>query len=172
MNKEGRMATERTYRQGHLLCAVFLMMATLGVEAATTSDIRVKVVVLSPPCVINSNNIIEVNFGNDVLTNRVDGNYRKMPVKYSVQCSNGASNAVKMLIDGNGASFATQVLRTNKTDVGIEILNNSKRLPINSWLNFTYPNLPKLEAVIVKRPGSTLVGGPFSASATMKVEYQ
>ena len=171
MINEGGMATVRTYRQGHLLCAAFLVMATLGAEAATTSDIRVKVVVLAPPCVINSNNTIEVNFGNDVLTTRVDGNYKKMLVKYSLLCGS-ASDAVKLLIDGNGADFAMQVLRTNKTDVGIEILNNSQRLPINSWLNFTYPNLPKLEAVIVKRPGSTLTGGPFSASATLKVEYQ
>ncbi len=137
-----------------------------------TATVTVKVTVVAPPCEINNNNLIEVNFGNDVMTTRVDGDYKKMPVTYSVQCKGGASNAVRMSIAGNGAAFDAGVLKTGKTDFGIALLNNGGRMPINTWLDFTYPNLPKLEAVPVKRAGASLTGGPFSAGATMKVEYR
>lgn len=153
-------------------CLILLAIATtsMGVQAST-STITVKVTITAPPCEINNNKLIEVDFGNDVLTTRVDGNYKKRPVDYSVQCKGGSSNSVRMRIDGDAATFNGEVLATKKTDFGIEILNNGKRMPINRWLNFTYPNWPQLEAVPVKRPGSTLAGGPFSAGATMKVEY-
>jgi type 1 fimbria pilin len=137
-----------------------------------TATVTVKVTVVAPPCEINYNNLIEVNFGNDVMTTRVGGDYKKMPIVYSVQCKGGASNAVRMLIDGNGATFDREVLGTAKTDFGIALLKNGTPMPINTWLDFTYPNLPQLEAVPVKRIGATLTGGAFSAGATMKVEYR
>lgn len=137
-----------------------------------TATVTVKITVVAPPCEINNNNLIEVNFGNDVMTTRVDGEYKKMPIVYSVECKGEASGAARIRIDGDGAAFDGGVLKTNKTDFGIELLNNGKRLPIKSWLNFSYPTLPKLEAVPVKRSGARLSGGAFSAGATMKVEYR
>ncbi|MDY7605653.1 fimbrial protein [Serratia marcescens] len=137
-----------------------------------TATVTVKITLTAPPCDVNDNKLIEVNFGNDVMTTRVDGEYKKMPINYTLKCQGGASNAVRMRIDGQGAAFDGGVLKTNKTDFGIELLNSGKRLPINGWLNFTYPNQPTLEAVPVKRSGARLSGGAFSASATMKVEYR
>lgn len=151
-----------------------LLAGLPAVQAAETANVTVRVTIMAaPPCVINNNNIIEVNFGNDVQTTRVDGNsYKKMPVIYSINCSGGSSNAVKMRIDGNGAGFDNEVLGTNQTDFGIALLNNGSRYPIKSWLNFSAPSPPRLEAVPAKRAGVTLKGGLFSAGATMKVEYQ
>ncbi|ENZ5481098.1 fimbrial protein [Serratia marcescens] len=137
-----------------------------------TATVTVKITLTAPPCDVNDNKLIEVNFGNDVMTTRVDGEYKKMPINYTLKCQGGASNAVRMRIDGQGAAFDGGVLKTNKTDFGIELLNGGKRLPINGWLKFTYPNQPTLEAVPVKRSGARLSGGAFSAGATMKVEYQ
>lgn len=176
MSKASGMAIKKPRKTQHALCAAGLtLLATtitpVAVEAST-STITVKVTITAPPCEINNNKLIEVNFGNDVLTTRVDGNYKKRPVDYSVQCKGGASNSVRMMIEGGGAMFENEVLLTNKTDFGIEVLNNGNRMPINRWLNFTYPNWPTLEAVPVKRPGATLTGGAFSAGATMKVEYR
>jgi type 1 fimbria pilin len=142
--------------------------------AADTATITVRVTIMAPPpCVINDNNLIEVNFGDDVLTIRVDGKaYKRKPVTYSVDCSGGPSSAVKMLIEGSGAGFDSEVLQTDQTDFGIALLNNGRRYPINSWLNFDASSPPSLEAVPVKRVGARLQGGAFSAGATMKVEYQ
>lgn len=141
------------------------------VQAVTTIKVTVTIVA-PPPCVINNNNLIEVNFGNDVMTTRIDGSYKKQPVMYSVACKNAPNNAMKLQIQGTGASFDGEVLQTNKDGLGVALLRNGNRQPINSWLNFTYPNTPALEAVPVKQAGATLSGGTFSAGATMKVEYQ
>ncbi|BEM02411.1 exotoxin (plasmid) [Serratia marcescens] len=141
--------------------------------ADSSTTIRVTVTVIAPPpCVINNNNLIEVNFGSDVITTRIDGSYKKQPVVYSVECKNAPSNAMKLLIQGNSASFDGEVLQTNKDGLGVALLRNGNRQPINSWVNFTYPNLPTLEAVPVKQAGATLSGGEFSAGATMQVAYQ
>jgi type 1 fimbria pilin len=149
------------------------LLISTSALAATTATITVKVTIVAPPpCVINGNNLIEVNFGNDVMTTRVDGSYKKMPVAYNIECKNAPNNAMKIQISGNAAGFDSDVLQTNKGDLGIALISNGSRLPVNSWLNFTYPNTPQLEAVPVKQAGATLTGGAFSAGATMKVEYQ
>ncbi|MEJ3590784.1 fimbrial protein, partial [Pseudomonas bubulae] len=52
--------------------------------------------------------------------------------------------------------------------------NNSGLLQtiLNSPVNFTYPTLPQMEAVLVAKPGSTLAGGAFSASATIVISLR
>jgi len=163
-----------TYRQclsGCVLAALVLFYGPLAQAASST--IKVSVTILAPPaCVINNNNLIEVNFGNDVMTNRIDGSYRKQSVVYSVECKNASDNAMKMQIQGTGAGFDSKVLKTNMDDLGVALLYNGNRQPINSWVKFTYPNMPTFEVVPVKQAGATLSGGAFSAGATMKVEYQ
>lgn len=177
MTKTDAMDTGLICGRREALYAICLALACWGgdfpaMAQTATATVTVKVTVVAPPCEINNNNLIEVKFGNDVMTTRVGGDYKKMPIVYSVQCKGGASNAVRMLIDGDGAAFDGQVLGTGKTDFGIALLSNGNRMPINTWLDFNYPDLPKLEAVPVKRTGASLTGGPFSASATMKVEYR
>lgn len=177
MTKAGAMDTGMLCGQRSALYAIGLALACWGAGSpalakTATATVTVKVTVVAPPCEINHNNLIEVDFGNDVMTTRVDGEYKKKPIVYSVQCQGGGSNAVRMLIEGNGAAFDGDVLGTAKTDFGIALLNSGNRMPINTWLDFTYPDLPQLEAVPVKRIGASLTGGPFSAGATMKVEYR
>lgn len=153
--------------------AAVLLAGLPAVQAANTANVIVRVtIVAAPPCVINNNNLIEVNFGNDVLTTRVDGSYKKMPLIYSLDCGDFPSNAVRMRIGAIGAVFDPEVVHTNVPDFGIALLNNGNPYPTGTWLNFNLPSPPKLEAVPVKRVGSTLKGGTFSASANMKVEYQ
>nr|WP_262504762.1 fimbrial protein [Serratia liquefaciens] len=153
-------------------CGLVMVMLLYGPLAQAATTIKVTVTIVAPPCVINNNSLIEVSFGNDVMTTRIDGSYKKQPVVYSVECKNAPNNAMKLQIQGTGAGFDADVLKTNKNDLGVALLRNGNRQPINSWVNFTYPNLPKFEAVPVKQAGATLSGGAFSAGATMKVEYQ
>ncbi len=142
------------------------------VWAASSATVTVKVTVVAPPpCVINDDRPVEVEFG-DVMTTRVDGDNYKMPVNYTLSCTGGTSNAMKLQVKGNGATFDATVLQTNKTGLGIELRQGDGKLAVNSWLNFTYPNKPELWAVPVKQAGTTLTGGEFSAGATMAVDYQ
>lgn len=156
-----------------LYAALLALWATAHpVMADASSTINVTVILTAAPCEINHNNLIEVNFGTDVLTTLVDGNYKRMPVPYTLQCPADSNTSMSIRIEGTGAAFNHDVLTTNITDFGIAITGNGTELPINSSKDFTYPNWPQLQAVPVKRPGATLSGGVFSAGAIMKVEYR
>ncbi len=125
-----------------------------------------------PACVINADQPIDVDFGKEVMTTRVDGSNYRQPVKYSLECADGVPTALKMQIQGGAAGFDSAALQTNMGDLGIAVLSNGERFPLNTWVNMTYPNTPQLQAVPIKRSGSTLSGGDFSAGATMMVDYQ
>ncbi|HGM5270301.1 fimbrial protein [Serratia nevei] len=143
----------------------------MSVQSAT--NIIVSVTVLTPlPCVFDGNKPIEVNFGDEVLTTRIDGSYYRKPVAYSLTCSGQGKNAMKLQIAGNGASFNGQLLQTNVNGLGIALLRNGTRIPLNSWQNFTYPTIPVLEAVPVRQAGVELPTGEFNASATLRADYQ
>ncbi len=165
LNMDEAITTCRNVFFGALLAAVPLML-----QAATTVTVKVTVVA-PPPCVINGDRPIEVDFG-EVMTTRVDGSSYRVPVDYSLSCSGQSKNAMKLQVLGTGAAFDAAVLRTNKTGLGIQLQQGDSKLTLNSWLNFTYPNTPELWAVPVKQSGAALSGGEFTAGATMKVAYQ
>lgn len=157
------------------LCWLFLLSGVLTspVRAANTAAITVKVTVnAGPSCVINNNGPIELEFGSAVLTTEVDGSNYKKPINYTLTCTGNTSNAMKMQISGTGATFDAEALQTDKADLAIALFNGGTQQPVNSWFNFTYPNKPVLTAAPVKKAGIRLVGGEFSAAATMKVDYQ
>ena len=152
--------------------AALLAALPLLAWAAPSATVTVKVTVVAPPpCVINDDRPIDVEFG-DVMTSRVDGYNYKMPVNYTLSCTGGTSNAMKLQVKGTGAAFDTTLLQTNKAKLGIELRQGDSKLAVNDWLNFTFPNKPELWAVPVKQSGATLTGGEFSAGATMTVAYQ
>ncbi|XNS20184.1 fimbrial protein [Serratia ureilytica] len=147
------------------------MLTSAPTQAATT--VSVKVTVLAPlPCVLNGNQPIEVNFGDEVLTTRINGENYLTPVDYKFTCTEPEKNGMRLLLAGTGAGFDGKLLQTSVGGLGIAFLNNGSRIALNSWQNFTYPALPKLEAVPVKQANATLPTGEFTASATLRVDYQ
>lgn len=133
-----------------------LVTLPLRAGASNTATITIKVTVVAPPpCTVNDNKTITVEFG-DVMTTRVDGNNYRMPVNYTLDCRSASANAMKLQVQGNGAAFDGTVLRSDKAGLGIKLLQGSNKLPINTALNFTYPNKPELWAVPVKQSGATL----------------
>ncbi|MGQ8776495.1 fimbrial protein [Serratia sp. NA_112.1] len=160
------------YRQVGRVLAGMLAALPMLAWAGSTTTVTVKVtVVAAPPCVINDDRPIEVEFG-DVMTTQVDGVNYKMPINYTLSCTGATANAMKLQIKGNGAAFDATVLRTNKAGLGIELRRNISKLAVNQWLGFNAPYAPALWAVPVKQRGATLTGGEFSAGATMAVDYQ
>ena len=152
---------------------LFLVSGILSAADWEVDNLRFRgTLIESMPCKVSGNNIIVVDFGSDVQTTLVDGTYKKMQGPYSVQCPTGAPSAMSIRIEGSGAVFDSNVLLTNITDFGIALSSNGTSLPINSTKDFTYPALPEIYAVPVKRPGATLSGGVFSAGAIMMVEYR
>lgn len=159
-------------RRGYLPYVVGggLLVCSMLAHAVTIVTVSVTIFV-TPQCEINGNKPITVSFSDAVMTTRVDGEQYRQPVNYTLVCTNLKSNAMKMQIQGVDAGFGDGALRTSNDNLGIALLNGVTALPVNSWLNFTYPSLPTLQAVPIKRPGATLAGGIFSSAATMVVEY-
>lgn len=175
MSNGSSMATEKSRGYARrVMCVVLIALGAtaLPVMATSSSTVNVTVILTAAPCKINNNGTIEVNFGNDVKTNLVDGNYKKMQVPYILDCPMGAPTAMSFRIEGTPAAFDYDVLMTNFSNFGIAIISDESPLPINSPKDFTYPYLPRLYAVPVKRPGAILKGGVFSAGAIMRVEYR
>lgn len=150
---------------------LFSVLLTSASVSAMPVNIR-GTIILPPPCTINNNQTIRVDFGDEVMTTRIDGVNYKQAIAYSLNCEIQKSNNLKMSIQGGTAGFGTGLLSTNKSDLGIALYYGTQQLNINTWFNYTYPNQPVLYAVPVKRSGATLTGGEFTASATLLIDYQ
>lgn len=163
-------------RKAALLAGLCIPLSLTGERMAVAAvvppvTIVMTVTIVAPPCVINDNQAITVEFG-DVMTTRVDGSNYRMPVNYTLDCKDAPTTAMKLQVQGTGASFDGTLLQTSNAALGIQLQNGASPLPVNSWLNFTYPNKPPLWAVPVQQSGAALTGGEFTAVATMKVDYQ
>lgn len=158
-----------------LLVGVFISLSLAsgmgGAANTLTATVVLTLTIVAPPCVINDNRPIEVEFG-DVMTTRVDGNNYRMPVNYTLDCKNAPSSAMKLQVKGTGAGFDGTVLQTSNSALGIKLQAGATKLPVNTWMNFISSNKPELWAVPVKQSAATLTGGEFTAVATMNVDYQ
>jgi type 1 fimbria pilin len=168
---KGKAMAKSVGSRAILIGGSLLWAISQGAQAETGLTIRA-IIIAPPPCVINSGSTLNVPFGNDLLTSRVDGiNYRRN-VPYTVTCDAPFSNAMTLELKGTGASFDGRVLSTRNPDLGVKLFVNGADWPLNAAVNFTYPNFPVVQAVPVKRAGSNLRGGAFDAAATLVIEYQ
>jgi type 1 fimbria pilin len=152
---------------GLLLCSTFTQASIVSVKGN----------VILPPCTLNAGNPINVDFGDDVMTTKIDGkSYKVMPVNYQLQCDGdmGESSLLQISIKGIKASFGDGLLVTDKNGLGVQFLNGSNPLLLNTGLvKFDYNGqLPNINAVLAKDPSATLTGGAFTATAVMYVDYQ
>ncbi|MBW5816923.1 fimbrial protein [Yersinia kristensenii] len=158
---------------GTATAVMTLLLSSSAWALNKTATVNVSVTIFAaPPCEINSNNTINVNFGDTVLTSNVDGVNYMQPVSYTLNCTAAAANALKISIKGNGATFDTSLLKTSNSALGIKLIRDGQPFALNTASNFTYPNIPVLQAVPIKQTNATLSTGYFSGTATLVVEYQ
>ncbi|WP_058914530.1 fimbrial protein, partial [Entomohabitans teleogrylli] len=137
-----------------------LPLAGICASSYTLADATVNfrgTLIEAPPCVVNNDNMITVNFGNEIMTTRVDGSDKK-PIEYELDCSNAVSSSQKVRISGTVASFDPTALAGGKTGLGIALYNGNTRLTPGTWVNFIDPNKPNLSAALIKQNGVTLSG--------------
>jgi type 1 fimbria pilin len=137
-----------------------------------SSTVTVHVKVETSPCVINNGEMINVNFGDNLLTTLIDGNEYKKAITYSLDCAQRTNNALKLKISGTASTFNNSALQTNKENIGIKLFSNGQTLPVNQWINFDGNVAPQLSAAPIKLTENPLKGGAFAASATMMIDYQ
>lgn len=162
------------------ICRVFLFVwLTLAAANAQAEDdtaiINVTVTVNAEPCVINNNQVIDIDFGNDVITTDVAAGLAQRFIYYSLDCEDADPNKqLVMRISGAGASFNSDYLQTSIPDLGIKISTDGDalfRMNSDMLIDATHEP-PTLKATLVKAPNTRLPTGEFSAGATMTVGYQ
>ena len=129
---------------------------------------------VEPPCSINSGKVINVVFGNDLGVNKIDGINYKQDINYTVTCDGGYTpSQLELVIDTTyQADFEASAIQTDKEGLGIQILVDGQPVDFAKPLAFNPSALPKLEAVPVQRLGAVLTEGAFSATMTLRTDYQ
>lgn len=156
-----------------------LLVVTLGLSspllAEGSADMTFRGTLIEPPpCTINDGNQVDVDFGERVGVNKVDGvNYRQM-LNYQITCEGGGSGSwvLTLNLSGTATGFDGQALQTNKENLGIRVYQNDQPFTPGSSLAIDLATPPRLEAVPVKNAGSTLAEGGFEAWATLQADYQ
>lgn len=156
-----------------------LLAALLGIAASALAkgeaDMRFHgTLITPPPCTLNDGNRIDVDFGDRLGVNKVDGvNYRQV-MNYQLTCEKDDTGAWAMMLslDGPPVGFDEYALPTSKNNLGIRLYQNDTPFAPGSALKIDPGNPPRLEAVPVKKSGSTLTKGDFDAWATLRANYQ
>lgn len=132
-------------------------------------------VVTPPECTVNGGTTVDVDF-EGIHETLIDGNnYKRLPINYTLNCINAYSNALKMTVSWDPITLNGQnVIRTNRTNLGIGIYQGNTRLSNGSVVNFNYGSgQPSLFAVPVKPAGTVLTdGGSFNGTLTFVVDYR
>ena len=159
-----------------ILLAVLLagVITEAVASGETTAMITVKVVINAAPCEINNNQIIDVDFGDNVITTDVPKGTVEKSVNYTLDCTNAdQSKTLAMRISGNGADFDDKVLQTSIPELGVKLKADGVDYPLNTDLTLaSAASKPALTALLVQQSGARLPTGGFTAGATMTVSYQ
>lgn len=142
--------------------------------ASNTITINVKVSVNAPPCQINNNQLIDVDFSDSVITTDVAKGTVEKPVNYTLDCANAEQGkTLVMRISGTGADFDNNILKTSISALGVKLKADGVNYPLNTDLALTSStSKPELKALLVQQSGARLPTGEFTAGATMTVSYQ
>ncbi|MDC6117558.1 fimbrial protein [Serratia rubidaea] len=165
----------KTTNMRNLLLLAGLLALTGGAWAEGDVDMMFHgTLVEPPPCTINNDDQIEVDFGNRVGINKVDGVNYRTALNYQITCQDrGAHNwALTLSLTGAQAGFDNEALKTNMDNLGIRIYRDDVPFTPNQTLEIDVNNPPRLEAVPVKQSGATLTEGAFEAWATLRADYQ
>ncbi|EPH6761667.1 fimbrial protein [Cronobacter dublinensis] len=158
-----------------LVVALLLGCACLSTQAENnTITINVKVSVSAPPCEINDNQLIDVDFGDSVITTDVAKGTVEKVVNYSLDCSSAdQSKTLVMRISGTGADFDSKVLKTSIPALGVKLKADGADYSLNTDLVLaSSSSKPELKAQLVQQQGARLPTGEFTAGATLTVGYQ
>ena len=143
---------------------VVLTVLALGLCSSASANVAFNGTLIEPPpCTINGGSTIEVDF-KEVGISKVDGEHYRQPVNYTITCSTDTLPWEMILtVRGSATSFESSAVQSSVVDLGIKLLQNGKPMELNTPLVVTPNSPPVLEAVPVKRPGSTLAPGGFTA---------
>ncbi|EJD6037120.1 fimbrial protein [Morganella morganii] len=153
-----------------------LLTGLLCAAAGSTAAPNMKLfgtLLVPPACTISDNGVIDVFFGDNVGVHKVDGVNYTRAVNYTLVCEdNNKGWDLGLSVTGPVSGFDDAALQTNIPDLAIHLTQNGKPFTLNKRIAVSPDNPPVIQAVPVKRPGSTLPEGAFDVTATLLAEYQ
>lgn len=155
---------------------LFFCVSLCSLTAKGEGDVDINfrgTLVVPPPCIINGDKPIELNFG-VVDSSKIDNSaYKKTIIPYSLTCTDSMSTSLRMQIKGIGTSFDSSILKTSQEDMGILLMRGSNRVPLNTWVNIDSNSPPNLVAIPYLRSDQRVFvkAGDFTATAAMQVDY-
>lgn len=171
----------RLFRLRNVLSNSSIFLISMAVHpffanaAITIDPIAINIsgtVVANAACTFNSNEDINVEFG-DVWISEIAGDTYKKPVPYTLSCAGDADGKnIQLRWVGTVASFNGKLLKTDVTGLGIELRQNSSQVNPNVWFTIDSTSPPPLDVVVVKQPDASFTNGQeFNASVTLEVAY-
>ncbi len=136
----------------------------------------------SVPCIINNNDPIDVDFGDDLIVSMIPikgGTTYLKDINFTWECKGLASGTnIKFNFGGTGADFDTELLVINEQDdIAIQLFNGATPVLINEDFSYSYQSdgiTPPLKASLIKSDASDVViyPGVFTANSILTVAYQ
>ena len=133
--------------------------------------VTVKVNVLSGGCVLNSNEDISVDFGDDIVISQIDSGKYIQPIHYNLYCDS-TFNDVYLNFDGVNGETANSISVADKKGLNIKLYIDNKDMLIGRDYSIdNYLNPPSITAKLALADGIRPSGGEFSTAATLTVGY-
>ncbi len=155
------------------LVASGMLLLSGGLQAAAV--VNVQGTLLPPACRVDNGagGDIQVDFGDDININRLNGNSYRQAVTYRVTCgTDGQDWPLRLRFEGLSNAWDSQSLATSDPNLGIRLLLNGAA--VNFGADYPVPDsnsLPVLSAAPVSNSADAPQEGAFTATASLLAEY-
>lgn len=153
------------------LSSVMMMFSalTLPMQAQAAADVNFHGTLIIVACQVNADKPVNVEFGDEVITDLIDGDHYVQDVPAEIKCSDDYDGSLDFQIKGNAISFDAAALETSVADLGVKLMMNDTPMEINKSYTVTAQTPIAIKAAPVKAIGATLPGGEFTATATLLI---
>lgn len=147
---------------------------TLAVAEGDTTTVTVTgTLVDAPECTVNGNNTVLVDFGDSIITRKIEGEFYQKDIVFTLVCNSYLKNDMTLAVRAaKDAGFGTGLVGTDVTGLGIQLKSGGINLKAGDPVSFEYPTVPKLSAVLVAEDNTTLPSGKFEGTGTLVINYQ
>lgn len=169
---QGQPVRNQTLTVATLPLAGALLLLTPQVEAKTeTVNYQVELTVTRGSCTLTGAATQTVDFKTVILQN-VSGNNYSQPLPLNFSCGSAPK---KLYITFSGKEgWNNRVIASDLTNLGVQIKNSkdSTVVTLNKELAISGAVLPTYNAVLVINGTNTVANGSFTATTTVKVDYE
>ncbi|WP_323085392.1 fimbrial protein [Providencia alcalifaciens] len=154
----------------NLFCLSLLFF--LSVTAfADGKFVTVRVNVLSGGCVLNDNEDIYVDFGDDIVIGQIESGKYTETIPYSLSCDS-RFDELYIAFEGVKGETSNSLKVADTPGLNIKLYIDNKPMDIGSQYEIdNIQSLPSLTAELALANGIRPVGGEFSTAATLTVGY-